>query len=502
MSLIVLGTASHVGKSVTVAALCRALYRRGIPVAPFKSQNMSLNSYVTTDGSEIGIAQAVQAFAAGIEPVADMNPVLLKPKGDRTSQVVLLGRPYKDVQIRDYYTETDALLKEAVGAFERLRQRYGHVVVEGAGGAAEVNLYDRDIANIRLARELMLPIVLVADIERGGVFAQVYGTLALLPEDIRPLVVGIIINKFRGDVALFASGVEKLEELTGVPVLGVVPYTDIALPSEDSLSLEDKRRQQATTQPQAIRVAIVRLPRIANFTDFELLERYASVDYVLPGTPLAGYDCVILPGTKNALEDLTVLHRHGTGEELRLAREQGVPIIGICEGYQMLGRQIIDAGIESGTPAEYQGFELLDVVTAVTGRQKTAVQVRRRASGPGPILSQMGEVAGYEIQMGETERGALPEAFAGEGAATPDGLVFGTYLHGLFQNPGAVNALLAYLSERRGVPFEPVADSGGGTLGVTAAYDSLARHYEEHVNMDALLPYFQDHTPAAEDRVR
>lgn len=488
MSLIVLGTASHVGKSVTVTALCRALYRRGIPVAPFKSQNMSLNSYVTADGSEIGIAQAVQAFAAGIEPEADMNPVLLKPKGDRTSQVVLLGRPYKDVQIRDYYTETDMLLAEAVGAFERLRERFGHVVVEGAGGAAEVNLYDRDIANIRLARSLRLPIVLVADIERGGAFAQVYGTLALLPEDIRSLVVGIIVNKFRGDPELFASGVAKLEELTGVRVLGVVPYADIPLPSEDSLSIGDKSHRAAGT---SVRIAVVRLPRISNFTDFELLEQRATVDYVLPGAPLAGYDCIILPGTKNTVEDLLALQQAGTGEELRLARERGVPIIGICGGYQMLGSRIHDAGIESDTPGDYHGFGLLDVVTAFSGYRKTTVQVRRRATGPGPILSEMGEVDGYEIHMGETERHDLPAAFAGEGAATPDGLVFGTYMHGLFQNPGAANALLACLAKRRGVPFEPVP-ADAGTLGVDAAYDDLARHLEEHVDMDAIMEYFAD----------
>jgi adenosylcobyric acid synthase len=489
MSLIVLGTASHVGKSVTVAALCRALYRRGIPVAPFKSQNMSLNSYVTADGSEIGIAQAFQAFAAGVEPVADMNPILLKPKGDHTSQVVLLGQPYKDVQIRDYYAETDMLLGEAVSAFERVRRRYGHVVVEGAGGAAEVNLYDRDIANIRLARALRRPIILVADIERGGVFAQVYGTLALLPEDIRPLVVGVIINKFRGDPGLFTSGVAKLEELTGVRVLGVVPYTDISLPSEDSLSLGDKGRGKAG---RPVRIAIVRLPRISNFTDFELLEEHASVEYVLPGASLTGYDCIILPGTKNTVEDLAVLNRAGTGEELQLAREQGVPIIGICGGYQMLGRTIIDSGIESETPGEYPGFGLLDVATAFSGYHKTTVQVRRRASGPGPILSRMGEVDGYEIHMGETERRDLPEAFVGEGAATPDGLVFGTYMHGLFQNPTAANALLTYLSERRGVPFEPVADSSGDGPGIAAAYDDLAQHFEDHVDMDAILVWFED----------
>ncbi|NLM28877.1 MAG: cobyric acid synthase [Methanomicrobiales archaeon] len=476
MSLIVLGTASHVGKSVTVTALCRALYRRGIPVAPFKSQNMSLNSYITADGSEIGMAQAVQAFAAGIEPMADMNPILLKPMGDRTSQVILLGRPYRDVHIRDYYIETDRLLEEAVAAFERLRGRYGHVVVEGAGGAAEVNLYDRDIANIRLARSLALPIILVADIERGGVFAQVYGTLALLPDDIRPLVAGIIINKFRGDPGFFASGVEKLEELTGVPVLGVVPYVDIPLPSEDSLSLEDKGRK-ATGNP--VRIAVIRLPGITNFTDFELLERHATVDYVPPGAPLAGYDCIILPGTKDTIEDLKVIRRAGTGEELRHAREQGIPVIGIAGGYQMLGRRVVD------TDAEYEGFGLLDVITTSAGDQRAAAQVRRQATGPGPILSSMGDVSGYEIRSGETERQALPEAFAGDGAATPDGLVFGTFMHGIFQNPGAANALLAYLAERRGVPFESATDGD-------AAYDDLARHFEENVDMDAIMAYFGD----------
>ncbi len=477
MSLIVLGTASHVGKSVTVTALCRALHRRGIPVAPFKSQNMSLNSYVTADGSEIGMAQAVQAFAAGVEPVADMNPILLKPKGDRRSHVVMLGRPYKDVRIHDYYIETDLLFLEAIAAFERLQGRYGHVVVEGAGGAAEVNLYDRDIANIRLARHLGLPIVLVADIERGGIFAQVYGTLALLPDDIRPLVVGTIINKFRGDLGFFASGVEMLEELTGVPVLGVVPYADIPLPSEDSLSLEDRGRPAAGN---AVRIAVIRFPGITNFTDFELLERHATVDYVPPGATLAGYDCIILPGTESIVEDLNVLKRAGTGEELRLARERGIPVIGIAGGYRMLGRRIIDED------AGYEGFGLLDVVTNSTACREAAAQVRRRATGPGPILSRMGEVDGYEIHAGETEIGDLQEAFAGDGAASLDGLAFGTYMHGLFRNPVAADALLAYLAERRGVPFEPVAATDD------AAYDDLARHFEEHVDMDAIMAYFED----------
>ena len=241
MSLFVVGTASHVGKSVTVAAICRCLVNRGICVAPFKSQNMSLNSYVTFDGGEIGMAQAMQAHAAKLLPQTDMNPILLKPKGDCVSQIVLFGRPYKDVPIQKYYYETDRLLDQVLLAYHRLKEKYGDVIVEGAGGAAELNLYDQDIANIRLARALGLPIILVADIERGGVFAQTYGTLSLLPNDIRPLVKGIIINKFRGDPKIFQNGIQKIEKLTGVKILGVVPYFDLNLPSEDSLSIGDKK---------------------------------------------------------------------------------------------------------------------------------------------------------------------------------------------------------------------------------------------------------------------
>ncbi len=292
----VVGTSSHVGKSTTVAAICRCLVHRGISVAPFKSQNMSLNSFVTADGGEIGIAQAMQSWAARLSPSTDMNPVLLKPKGDCTSQVVLFGHPYKDVPIAEYYSETPYLLSEALGAYERLRKEYGEVVVEGAGGAAEVNLYDRDIANTLLAEKLQIPLILVADIERGGVFAQIYGTIKLLPEHIRPLVRGIIINKFRGDPDIFASGIQIIEDLTGIPVLGVMPYFHIPLPSEDSLSIADKVHRNLP-----VRIAVIHFPHVSNFTDFELLEQYASVEYVPCDGSLTGDDCIILPVPRTQL---------------------------------------------------------------------------------------------------------------------------------------------------------------------------------------------------------
>lgn len=483
MSLFVMGTASHVGKSVTVAAICRCLVRRGIPVAPFKSQNMSLNSYVTPEGGEIGMAQAMQAFAAKVPPHTDMNPVLLKPKGDCISQVVLNGRPYKDVPITDYYRETPFLLEKALDSYGRLVATYGQVVVEGAGGAAELNLYDRDIANILLAQSLAIPVILVADIERGGVFAQVYGTFTLLPEDIRQLVKGIIINKFRGDPSIFAPGVKMIEELCGVPVLGVVPYFSIPLPSEDSLSLDDKR-----TGGGGVRIAVIRLSRISNFTDFELLEQHAAVDYVQPGASLDEYDCVILPGTKNTIDDLKALKKAGTDCELIRVRNAGVPVIGICGGYQMLGTMLIDAGYESAA-GTYPGLGLLDCTTHFTSYDKNTTQVTRAARPVPPILSAMGTVTGYEIHMGTTEPGTCQEALDGDGLVSSDGLVFGTYMHGLFQNPAAVNALLSYLSTKKGLPFTP--------LPATTAdpYDTLADLFEERVDMDAIVALLTMETP-------
>jgi adenosylcobyric acid synthase len=450
------------------------MVRRGIAVAPFKSQNMSLNSYVTQEGGEIGMAQAMQAIAAKVIPHTDMNPVLLKPKGDCISQVVLLGRPYKDIHITDYYRETPDLLIKALESFQRLKSMYGHVVVEGAGGAAEVNLYDRDIANTQLAKVLRIPMILVADIERGGVFAQIYGTIQLMPDDIRPLVKGIIINKFRGDPSIFAPGVKKLEELTGVPVFGVVPYFTLPLPSEDSLSIGDKKTKYAE-----VRIAVLRLPKISNFTDFELLEQFAAVDYVSPGESLDGYDCVIIPGTKNTIDDLAVLFRTGTDREIHSARERGIPIIGICGGYQMLGKTLIDAGYESDA-GTYDGLGLLDCVTRFASYEKNTLQVRRNACQVPPILSAIGEVSGYEIHMGVTESGRNREAFDGDGRVSDDGLVFGTYLHGLFLNPSAVNALLSYLHVKKGLPFTP------RTAVASDPYDLLADLFEEHVDMDAI----------------
>ena len=480
MSLLVIGTASHVGKSTVVAALCRILSNRGIRVAPFKSQNMSLNSFITRDGAEIGIAQAMQAFAARIEPDADMNPILLKPKGEMVSQVVLKGRPWKDVRISEYYQETDYLLSVAVASAHCLLEKFGHIVAEGAGGAAEINLYSRDIANIRIERELRLPILLVADIERGGVFAQIYGTLSLLPEDIQPRVIGVIINKFKGDPALFEEGGQIIEDLCGIPVLGILPVFSIPLPSEDSLSLGDKR---SCNLP--VKIGIIRLPSISNFTDFERLESYAAVDYLHPGEPLGRYDCIIIPG-KNTIEDLLLLQSSGTVADIVRASQQGIPIIGISGGYQMLGNEIFDEGIESRC-RRYEGIGLLDVITQFSSYEKVTKQVHRKALPHGPILAQMGSVKGYEIHMGETIRTGDNEAFEGEGAVSDDGLVIGTYLHGLFENPSAVRALLTYLYRKKNLDFEMDPTEKDRDV-----YEDLAAEFERHVRLDPILAFFCD----------
>ncbi|UUX92786.1 cobyric acid synthase [Methanoplanus endosymbiosus] len=478
MSLMILGTSSHAGKSTVVAAICRSLKNSGIVNSPFKSQNMSLNSYITTEGDEIGIAQAMQAFAAGISPQKEMNPVLLKPKGDKTSQIVLLGKPFRDVYIGDYYMEFEELLKISLDSFYSLEEKYGTVIVEGAGGAAEINLYKRDIANIQLAKKLQIPIIIVGDIERGGIFAQIIGTYNLLPADVVHNVAGFIINKFRGDPELFTEGVREIEKRTGKPVLGVIPYTDINIPSEDSLSIQDK-----TAKDKPIKTAIIRLPRISNFSDFEILENYSAVEYVHPEEIPKDYDLIIIPGTKNTTEDLKYLRENGFFEKLREARDKKIPIIGICGGYQMLGKTITDMSVESDSDEIHEGIGILNTRTRFEGYRKTTVQVSRRSNPVGPILSSAGDVTGYEIHMGVTLSDGIQSAFEDEGAVTDDGLVIGTYMHGLFSNMDFSQSLLKYLHEKRGITFSGIDESH---FSLEKSFSDLASHFEKNADLELI----------------
>lgn len=478
-SLMVVGTGSHVGKSILVTALCRILSKR-YSVAPFKAQNMSLNSWVTRDGNEIGIAQAIQAKAAGIEPTADMNPVLLKPKGDHRSQVIILGKPVADKEAGEYYDSIDDVFATVSGAFYRLCDLHDLIIIEGAGGAAEINLYHRDIVNTGMARLAKPPIILVGDIERGGVFASIYGTLQLLPHDIRPLVSGLIINKFRGDMKLLEPGIKQLEEITGLPVLGVIPYTNMRIPSEDSVSIKDK-----IPNGKPIKISVIRLPHISNFTDLEPLEHCADIEYVEPDDELFEPDAIILPGTKNTIDDMKVIVSSGMSQKIIMKAKSGIPVIGICGGYQMLGSEIIDSGIEgTGGACSIKGLGLLNVSTRFGKYEKQTCQVKKPVTGDGRILGPIkGQyITGYEIHMGETE--GVAHAFGDDGSVSDNGMVIGTYLHGLFENNNLRNSFLGYLYDQKGLTYENNIQSDG--------IDELARFIGSHINMDSIYRMLEE----------
>lgn len=441
---------------------------------------MSLNSWVTREGDEIGIAQAIQAKAAGLEPTADMNPVLLKPKGDHRSQVIILGKPVADKEAGEYYDSIDDVMSTVAGAYKRLCDSYEVIIIEGAGGAAEINLYHRDIVNTGMARLAKPPIILVGDIERGGVFASIYGTLQLLPGDVKPLVSGLIINKFRGDMKLLEPGIRQLEEITGLPVLGVIPYTGMRIPSEDSVSLKDKIRNG-----NPVKIAVIRLPHISNFTDFEPLEYDADIEYILPEDDLPESDAILLPGTKNTMDDMKVLISSGMGQKIIMKAKKGIPVIGICGGYQMLGMEIIDSGIEgTGGACSLKGLGLLNVTTRFGKYEKQTTQVKKPVTGNGVILGPIkGQwVTGYEIHMGDTQGGE--PAFCDDGSVSQNGIVIGTYLHGLFENENLRNSFLGYLYNQKGLTYIKKTRSDG--------IEELAGFVEAHVNMDSIYRMLEE----------
>jgi adenosylcobyric acid synthase len=474
------GTASGVGKSVLTAALCRLFARAGYRVAPFKSQNMALNAAVAADGGEIGRAQAAQAEAAGIEPSVDMNPILLKPESDLTSQVVVRGRVLGRATFAEYRGWRERLLPVVSESLARLRAAHDVVVVEGAGSPAEINLRDDEIVNMTVARLAAAPVLLVGDIDRGGVFAALVGTLALLPAADRARIAGFVINRFRGDIGVLEPGIEELVRRTGVPVLGVVPYVpERLLPAEDSLDLDDA----APGPPPAdarVEIAVVRLPRIANFDDFEPLaaEPGVRVRFVRDPGALADADAVVVPGSKSTMADLAWLHDRGFADGIRGAARRGVVVVGVCGGYQMLGRTLRDPdGVESAVPLAH-GLDLLPVATTFAADKRT-VRVRARVGAGGPFGAATGiEVVAYEIHCGRTEPLApLEPAFTvldGAGSGVPDGAVagsvVGTYLHGVLADDGLRGAFLRSLAARRRVAPHPA----WGTSRAGCRYDRLA----------------------------
>ena len=449
--IMVQGTMSGAGKSLLVTALCRIFTQDGYRVAPFKSQNMALNSFVTPEGLELGRAQAVQAEAAGIECDVRMNPILLKPSSDTGSQLIVNGEVRGHYSAWEYFKMKRGLIPEIRAAYRGLAGENDIIVIEGAGSPAEINLREDDIVNMGLAELVNAPVLLTGDIDRGGVFAQLYGTAALLREEERRRVEGLIINKFRGDVELLRPGLKQLEELTGLPVLGVVPWLRAEIDDEDSLApgLEKKR----TDRP--IRVAVIRLPHIANFTDLVPIEEHPNMGtyYVNRLEELGEPDMLVLPGTKNTMGDLLWLRERGLADAVIAGAKAGTPVLGICGGYQMLGRTLSDPmGIEQkGT---LPGLGLLPVQTLFTG-EKTRTR-RRAVCTAGPFAG--AALTGYEIHMGKTSGDAAPfcRFENGDEDGAVSGAVFGTYLHGLFDSGALVEKLAEYLAGRKGIAVRRV----------------------------------------------
>jgi adenosylcobyric acid synthase len=480
--LMFVGTASDVGKSIITAGFCRILLQDGYHPAPFKAQNMSLNSYVTPEGLEIGRAQAVQAEAAGIPCHSDMNPVLLKPTGDMHAQLVLNGKPAGNQSAYDYFMGDDkaALWEEVKAAYDRLALRYDPIVLEGAGSISELNLRRRDITNMRMALHTQSDVYLIADIDRGGVFGSVYGTLALLPPEEKALIRGVIINKFRGDARLFEEGKLQLESLTGVPVVGVLPFfRDIHIEEEDSVALRHRPREH---KPGAVNIAVIHLPHLSNYTDFAALEKTGlHVYYTEDPAELTHASIVILPGSKNTIGDLRHIRERGLDRAIAAAEAAGIVVIGICGGYQMMGLTVADPYGVEGEPSIAEGLGLLPVHTVIS-KEKTTVRRRMQyGSADGPVLE------GYEIHMGHTATGEHPyeplnyPASPGEEA---DGYrlsarCWGTYLHGILDNRAVMEDLL----RQAGVEQAPLPDYRAFK---ERQYDRLAEHLRQHLDLPSI----------------
>jgi len=492
----ILGSGSDAGKSLVVAGLCRVFRQEGIRVAPFKAQNMALNSFITPEGGEMGRAQVVQARAAGLAPHVDMNPILLKPTSQVGSQVIVHGKVYGNFPARDYYREKPRLVRKVMESFRRLHAAYELIILEGAGSAVELNLKQNDLVNFSMARRAGAAVLLVADIDRGGVFAATIGTYHLLTIAERRLLAGFIINKFRGDPELFREGVEIIEKRTRRPVLGILPYLkDLALPEEDSVALGRKLDGGAPAKSPGLRIGVLRLPHISNYTDFDPLEHEpgVSLSYLDHRDAFTDLDLLILPGTKNTINDLRYLKESGLAGQITAYAQNGGRLWGICGGYQILGLEVRDPlGVE-GPPRTEAGLGLLPLVTTMTG-EKITTQVRARAL---PVSGAVGDesLEAYEIHMGETEaRGAGSPAFiicerhgrqveVPDGWVSSDGRVLGTYLHGLFENDAFRRRFLRILAPGADFPASPGLSFRDF---LESQLDRLAGEFRKHLNISLL----------------
>ncbi|PKF90380.1 cobyric acid synthase [Bacillus sp. BA3] len=495
-SIMIQGTSSDVGKSLICTAFCRVFSNKGLRVVPFKSQNMALNSYVTLDGGEIGRAQGVQAEAARITATTDMNPILLKPKQDMVSEVIVHGKHFLDMNAKSYRSqfvqEAMPIIRKSV---EKLQEDYDIIVLEGAGSPAEINLKDRDIANMRMAKLTDAAVILVADIDRGGVFASIIGTLALLDQDERDSVKGIIINKFRGMRELLDDGIEWVEKETGIPVLGVLPYLDVNIEAEDSLALSSLRFKKPKKAEFPIDVAVLRFPRISNFTDVDPFfdEPGVGVRLVSSVHELGNPDLLILPGTKNTMEDLEWLNRMGLDRAINELRKQGTMIFGICGGFQMLGTKLFDPDAVEGDGENADGLSLLPVETVFQAEKKTVQMEGVLSAG---IMEGQMNLNGFEIHLGRTTLKSQVRPFLflkdgrEDGAISNDNKVMGTYLHGIFHNRLFTRLLVNQIRRNKGLE-EVKENVQSDSERREEAYNLLASHLEENIDMDTIYQWLQ-----------
>ena len=478
--IILLGTASNAGKSAMVAALCRIYKRRGFKVCPFKAQNMALNSGVTKAGEEIGRAQLMQAEAAGVEADHRMNPILLKPTGNGVSQVIVNGRVLKNMSTKEYYASKLALFKEAIAAYRSLEEDYDIIIAEGAGSASEINLKSVDMVNMGFAKAVNMPAILVADIDRGGMFGAVVGTHVLFDEEERRLFNGTIVNKFRGDVSILKPGLDMLEDYTKKPVLGVVPYVDVTLDAEDSLATPFREKQNAP-----IDIAVIKFPHVSNITDVAPFTLYddVSLRYVDQVEDFGDPDLLILPGTKNTMADLKWLKESGLYARVLRHVQNRKPLFAICGGFQMLGASITDPlGIESGGTID--GLHLTDGVTEITS-VKEQRQVEATITYGGVLLREARgkQVKGYELHMGRTTSSREGKELTDRGGVVIDDSIFGTYFHGFFDEPGIAEAAIHYLRGLKNVTAKETMDYRAFK---ETQYDKLADAVEAAIDMETL----------------
>lgn len=476
-NIMIQGTMSNAGKSLICAGLCRVFKEEGYKVAPFKSQNMALNSFITSTGMEMGRAQVVQAEAAGIQPDVRMNPILLKPTTDVGSQVIVNGKAIGNMSAKEYFKQKRSLIPHIMEAYTSLEDEYDIIVIEGAGSPAEINLKEEDIVNMGMARMVDAPVLLAGDIDRGGVFAQLYGTIALTEEEDRKRIKGTIINKFRGDLAILKPGLKQLEDLCKVPVVGVLPYLHVDIDDEDSLT----ERFRGGTARKLLDIAVIRLPRISNFTDVNPFENYENVSlrYVEASGELGDPDLIILPGTKSTIADLLWLRQNGLEAKIlqAVSRENGPIVFGICGGFQMLGKHISDPEkSEAAEVTEVKGMGLLETETVFLPEKVQTQVAGRFASVEGPLSGLKGmEYTGYEIHMGRGEENAPPIVSSGK--------VYGSYIHGLFDAPGVSDEILKSICEIKGIDFSSL-----GTFNLAAhkekQYGILAEAIRKGLDME------------------